>query len=87
LATTRKPSSKGLIDLMAPKADAGDVKPSVDTKATQAATAPSEDEEPLQRLTLDIPLSLHIAIKTGCAMRRTKMREEVLALLEAHYRP
>lgn len=46
-----------------------------------------EPEEPTQRLTLEIPLSLHVAIKSGCAMRRTKIKEEVLKLLEAHYRP
>lgn len=49
--------------------------------------APIEAEEPTQRLTLEIPLSLHILIKTGTVQRRTKMKDEVLALLEAHYRP
>lgn len=48
---------------------------------------PIEAEEPTQRLTLEIPLSLHVLIKSGCAQRRTKMKEEVLALLEQHYRP
>lgn len=48
--------------------------------------APIDPEEPTQRLTLEIPLSLHVAIKSGCALRRTKMKDEVLALLEAHYR-
>lgn len=49
--------------------------------------APIVAEEPTQRLSVDVPLSLHILMKSGCAMRRTKIRDEVLALLEAHYRP
>lgn len=49
--------------------------------------APIVAEEPTQRLSIDVPLSLHVAIKAGCAQRRTKIRDEVLALLEAYYRP
>jgi hypothetical protein len=49
--------------------------------------SPIEPEEPTQRLTLEIPLSLHVLIKSGCASRRVKMKDEVLVLLEAHYRP
>jgi hypothetical protein len=49
--------------------------------------SPIEPQEPPQRLTIEIPRSLHVLIKTGCALRRTKMKEEVSALLEAHYRP
>lgn len=55
-------------------------------KAVSLEAAPIQDEEPTQRLTLEIPLSLHVTIKSGCAVRRTKMKEEVLALLESHYR-
>jgi len=42
-------------------------------------------DEPTKRLTLDIPESLHRAIKVSCAGRGTKMAEEIRALLEAHY--
>lgn len=41
--------------------------------------------EPLKRLTLDIPLSLHAAIKTDCARRGVKMIDDIRPLLEAHY--
>lgn len=57
-------------------------------KAAQQSleATPIQPEEPTQRLTLEIPLSLHVLIKSGCASRRTKIKEEVLALLEKHYR-
>ena len=42
-------------------------------------------DEPMKRLTLDIPESLHRTIKVSCAGRGTKMAEEIRALLEAHY--
>lgn len=51
------------------------------------APAPLEPKEPTQRLTVEIPESLHATIKIGCVLRRTKMKDEVLTLLEAHFRP
>lgn len=50
---------------------------------TPAAAEP--EGEPLKRLTLDIPLSLHAAIKTDCARRGVKMIDDIRPLLEAHY--
>jgi hypothetical protein len=41
--------------------------------------------EPMKRLTLDIPERLHRAIKVSCAGRGTKMAEEIRVLLETHY--
>lgn len=41
--------------------------------------------EPIRRLTIDIPESLHRAIKAQCALRGTKMVEEVRALLIEKY--
>lgn len=55
---------------------------STSTPEPEAAAAPSE---PLKRLTLDIPLSLHAAIKTDCARRGVKMIDDIRPLLEAHY--
>lgn len=43
--------------------------------------------EPTKRLTFDVPLSLHTAIKIECAQRNVKMGHEVVALLEAKWRP
>ncbi|PTR05618.1 plasmid segregation centromere-binding protein ParG [Nitrosospira sp. Nsp5] len=42
-------------------------------------------KEPVKRLTLDIPVSLHRTIKAQCAMRDTKMVEEILELLIKKY--
>ena len=43
-------------------------------------------EEPIKRLTLDIPESLHRAIKVSCAGRGVKMAEEIRLLLEENYK-
>jgi hypothetical protein len=61
---------------------------------TPAATATAEEwiknreeaaDEPAKRLTLDIPESLHRAIKVSCANRGTQMAAEIRVLLKAHY--
>jgi hypothetical protein len=57
------------------------------TKGVYTEPAPLEPVEPTKRLTLEIPESLHATIKSGCAYRRTLMKDEVSALLEANYRP
>jgi hypothetical protein len=44
--------------------------------ASQPATAPTK------RLTIDVPASLHARIKASCAMRGTKMVDEITALLQ-----
>lgn len=41
--------------------------------------------EAIKRLTIDIPESLHRAIKSQCAMRGTKIVEEVRELLLQKY--
>ena len=40
---------------------------------------------PMKRLTIDIPESLHRAIKSQCAMRGTKIADEVRELLFQKY--
>lgn len=52
---------------------------------TDHSLSTTQIEEPLKRLTLDIPASLHSAIKTDCARRGLKMIEDIRPLLEAHY--
>ena len=52
------------------------------------ATATQTDEiekEATARFTIDIPVSLHARIKSQCALKRVKMREEVLAMLEEKF--
>lgn len=41
--------------------------------------------EKMKRLTIDIPESLHTAIKSACAMRGAKIADEVRELLIAKY--
>ncbi len=37
------------------------------------------------RFTIDIPTELHARIKSQCALRKVKMKEEIQALLEKHF--
>lgn len=43
------------------------------------------DAEAMKRLTIDIPESLHRTIKSQCAMRGTKIADEVRELLLQKY--
>jgi hypothetical protein len=43
------------------------------------------DEERTKRLTIDVPASLHARIKASCAMRGTKMVDEITVLLEEKF--
>ena len=47
--------------------------------------SPAEGPEPMKRLTIDVPASLHRAIKTQCAVRGTKIADEVRELLMQKY--
>ena len=47
--------------------------------------APVAGPEPMKRLTIDVPASLHRAIKTQCAARGTKIADEVRELLMQKY--
>lgn len=70
---------------------------SIGTKPTQKPVAPAADawvetrkapdvpKEEMKRLTIDVPDSLHRAIKTQCAMRGTKIADEVRELLMQKY--
>lgn len=46
----------------------------------------AQEKERVQRLTLDIPWSLHYEIKVACARNGTSMKDEVMGLLEKHFR-
>jgi len=45
----------------------------------------TDTEEPIKRLTIDLPISLHSKIKATCAMRGAKMVEEIRELLIQKY--
>jgi hypothetical protein len=53
--------------------------------ATGTTNPPPPRREETTRFTIDIPVELHARIKSQCALRRVKMREEILALLEKHF--
>ena len=44
-----------------------------------------DEPEAMKRLTIDVPTSLHRAIKAQCAMRGTKIADEVRELLLQKY--
>jgi hypothetical protein len=41
--------------------------------------------EPIKRLTIDVPLSLHQRVKSQCALKGEKMADVVRELLEKHF--
>lgn len=57
--------------------------PEADTWVESRATG---DERKMKRLTIDISEDLHRRIKTQCAMRGTKIADEVRELLIQKYR-
>jgi hypothetical protein len=79
VAINRKPSARGSVT--PDEWVAGGSAPSPDEK-------PAKKEQPKSattRYTIDIPVELHARIKSWCAVRRVKMNEEVVALLERHF--
>ena len=47
----------------------------------------SGSDEPMKRLTIDIPESLHQRVKSQCALNGEKMADVVRALLEKQFKP
>jgi hypothetical protein len=43
------------------------------------------NDEPMKRLTIDVPLSLHKRIKSQCAMQNLVMADEIRTLLEQRF--
>jgi hypothetical protein len=43
------------------------------------------NNEPMKRLTIDVPLSLHQRVKSQCALRGLKMADVMRELLEKHF--
>ena len=56
-----------------------------ETNGNQNLIAEDKPKEQTARFTIDIPISLHARIKSQCALKRVKMREEVLGILEEHF--
>ncbi len=53
--------------------------------AVKQTEEPAKEAVETTRFTLDIPTDLHARIKSQCALRKVKMREEIQALLERHF--
>lgn len=63
-----------------------DIEDWVSTRSTNEENIVTEtQQEKTKRLTIDIPESLHMAIKSACALRGTKIADEVRALLKQKY--
>jgi hypothetical protein len=50
-------------------------------------TRPNVISWPMKRLIIDVPIELHIRLKTGCAMRGEKIVDVVRVLIEREYPP
>ena len=61
-----------------------DVDTWVDHRDAQS-TGSGADAPPMKRLTIDIPVDLHRRIKSQCALRGTKIADEVRELLLKKY--
>lgn len=53
----------------------------VQNRPTEQAAA----GEPMKRLTIDVPASLHTRIKVGCTLRGRKIADELRELLDKHF--
>ncbi len=54
--------------------------------ASTDKAAPEKDKrEKLTRYTIDIPVELHAKIKSYCALKHVKMRDEIITMLEKHF--
>lgn len=51
----------------------------------ESRTRAADEPEKMKRLTIDVPESLHRAIKAQCAMRGSKIADEVRELLIQKY--
>ena len=56
-----------------------------ETETVSTLSPPPEPAEPMKRLTIDIPRSLHTRIKAACALRGSKMADEIRTLLDREY--
>lgn len=51
----------------------------------ETSPPPANRNEPTTRFTIDIPSDLHRKIKSFCALKGIKMKEEIQKLLENHF--
>lgn len=53
--------------------------------ATEMHSASTQEKVPVKRLTIDISADLHRHIKASCAMRGTRIADEIRQLLIKHF--
>ena len=78
---------------MTKKVSFGRVAPKSPDEWVSSSRSPDDPEtppvvtpaEPMKRLTIDVPRSLHSRIKAACALRGSKMVDEIRILLEREY--
>ena len=71
---------------IAPKPQPRNQAVSVDEWVNAGATKTGGgDDEPIKRLTIDVPVSLHTRMKAQCAMQRLNMADVVRDLLEKRF--
>jgi hypothetical protein len=58
---------------------------SQESAGLSAVSAPTAPAEPMKRLTIDVSRSLHSRIKATCALKGTKMADEIRLLLEREF--
>lgn len=60
-------------------------KPNVKTEIADSWVNRRSTDDSMKRLTIDIPLSLHTALKMDCASRGVKIADEVREFLISRY--
>jgi hypothetical protein len=72
----------------ATKPSTADRSPSAEQWVSGSVAPPAQEParpEPMKRLTIDIPASLHAQVKSKCALMGVKMADEVRELLEKRF--
>jgi polyhydroxyalkanoate synthesis regulator phasin len=67
-----------------PRIKTGNVEDLADDWVNNGAVSASEQSE-TTRFTIDIPIELHRRIKSYCALKGVKMKEEIQELLKNHF--
>ena len=70
---------------IAPKPQSRNQPVSVDDWVNSGSPTPGGGEEPMKRLTIDVPASLHTRMKAQCAIQRENMADVVRDMLEKRF--
>ena len=70
---------------IAPKPQSRNQTVAVDEWVNAGAAKAGGGDEPIKRLTIDVPVSLHTRMKAGCAMQGLNMADVVRDMLEKRF--